>query len=454
MNKVSFIIAAGLVVLAAASCQKESIPSATPVRVITATFQNLSSKTTLGANETPTWEVGDKIKLLNGSSCQEITVSAGSGIPESGKAYVGENNMLTIGTTLDGQLYAVYPSTATTATSASSDEIAITIPSVQDGTFASANICVAKENESRLCFKNATAVFKFTQSTAGAVKLVLGSEAGICGETTVDCGTMTVATPSTSSITASFASSTEDIYIALAPGSSVNSITAATGAKSRTRTISAGIAAVRNELLSICSIESFDLSNKGENAYVEIAGLKWATCNIGANSPEEYGYYFSWGQTDGHWLNGIRDNDYSFSYKNAPINQNIDPDSGYDAARVNWGGSWRMPTVEECTNLKNACICEPIDPNPGYNNTGIGGFLFTDKNDAGKQIFFPYAGLIEGANYQLYSGTYNCIGVYWTSNRSSDNWAHRLFVRANTGVQTDDMAILTYLGQPIRPVSD
>lgn len=89
--------------------------------------------------------------------------------------------------------------------------------------------------------------------------------------------------------------------------------------------------------------------------YVDLglpSGLKWATCNVGANSPSEYGDYYAWGETT---------TKTSYTYENSKTYNkkigDIGGNASYDAARANWGGTWRMPTKEEFDELLNKCTC-------------------------------------------------------------------------------------------------
>lgn len=452
MKTISYILVAALSIIAAASCQKEAVPSESPVRIISASFDGVfSSKTTLDG-VTPKWALGDKIMLLSSTDNQEIEVISGSGTPASGKAYIKADGKITIGTTLTGTLRAVYPSTATVATSASSDDIAITIPAIQDGNFASANICIAKEVTSgSLEFKNATAVLKFTQSTANVFKVILESAAGICGETTVTYGSpVKCTTPSTKSIRVNATAGATPIYVAVAPGS-ITSIAAASGTKIRTRKISAGIPTAINNLTTVCDFDAWDIQNKGvfDCDYVVIDGLKWATCNIGAASPEQYGYYFSWGNTDGHWFNGTSDG-YSFSEseyedtKGGALTEDFTPDSGNDAARVNCGGTWRMPTETEIDNLISSCTSSWVND---YNGTGISGRLLSLKTDSSVKIFFPASGIIYETS-MLYVGTQGYIwsNTWYTTNDACGLYITTTFAKKN-GLQR-------YIGRTIRPVSN
>ena len=145
--------------------------------------------------------------------------------------------------------------------------------------------------------------------------------------------------------------------------------------------------------------------------------VKWATCNVGANNPEEYGDYFAWGETK------PKDN-YSWStYKWYYIDSYL----GYeiltkycavdnktvlvledDAARVNWGGEWRMPTMTEQKELIDNCTWTRSVKN------GVNGYNVT-SNWNGNSIFLPTAGYYSG--FDLYdAGSY---GYYWGSSLNS-----------------------------------
>ena len=162
------------------------------------------------------------------------------------------------------------------------------------------------------------------------------------------------------------------------------------------------------------------LTISGSHEYIDLglpSGLLWATCNVGANAPEEYGDYFAWGetQTKGHygWS--------TYQYCNGDYNQLTkycsNPDYGYngytdtltillpedDAATVNWGDEWRMPTKEEFEELFNNTTVTWTQQN------GVNGRLFTASN--GNSLFLPATGYWwEGALY--YHGN---EGHYWSS---------------------------------------
>jgi hypothetical protein len=129
------------------------------------------------------------------------------------------------------------------------------------------------------------------------------------------------------------------------------------------------------------------------------SGTLWATCNIGANSPEEYGDYFAWGETapkddynwsNYKWCNGTLNKltkystRSSYGYKGFVDNKTVlDPED--DAAYVNWGSSWRMPTTEQMQELIDNCSSVWTTQN------GVNGRLFTGPN--GNTMFLPATGV-------------------------------------------------------------
>ena len=149
------------------------------------------------------------------------------------------------------------------------------------------------------------------------------------------------------------------------------------------------------------------------------SGLKWASWNIGSSSPEEYGAYFAWGETEPKW-------DYDWStYKFELGTDSSGPFSKYvtqssygtvdkktaidledDVARVKWGGVWRIPTDAEWTELKENCSCTWTD---NYNGTGIKGQVVTSSN--GNSIFLPAAGCWNGTSFSSPGSS----GSYWSS---------------------------------------
>ena len=137
------------------------------------------------------------------------------------------------------------------------------------------------------------------------------------------------------------------------------------------------------------------------------SGTKWADRNIGALNPEDTGLYFSWGNTVGHEAG--KDYNFEYDYDNTPGSKlKDDIDLEHDAARVNLGEPWKMPTKEQFKELVDNCESEVTTLN------GYLGRRFTSKIN-GNSIFMPFAGYISGTS--LYGRGSN--GFYWSSSLSS-----------------------------------
>ena len=172
--------------------------------------------------------------------------------------------------------------------------------------------------------------------------------------------------------------------------------------------------------------------------------LKWAAGNVGATNPEDYGLYFAWGETIGFTAeqvtSGVRKFD-SASYTASVIS--VDLTLEQDAAHVNLGGNWRMPTKDEYQELLDNCNVVWTDD---YNGTGIKGRIFT-SNINGNSVFFPAAG---GCDYSSVGGV-GSYGDYWSASWDSSSDAWRLGF--NSGSQ-DLLSYNRYYGISVRGVCE
>lgn len=161
------------------------------------------------------------------------------------------------------------------------------------------------------------------------------------------------------------------------------------------------------------------------HAYVDLglpSGLLWATCNVGAEAPEDYGDYFAWGETTPkdyydwstyQYCNGSYNtltkycNQSNYGYNGFTDNlTTLEPTD--DAATANWGNGWRMPTMEEFEELYNNTTVTWTQQN------GVNGRLFTAAN--GNSLFLPAAGCrYVSSLYGIGDG-----GRYWSSSRYMD----------------------------------
>ena len=122
------------------------------------------------------------------------------------------------------------------------------------------------------------------------------------------------------------------------------------------------------------------------------SGTKWASYNVGANRPEEYGDYYAWGETEPK--DNYENTNYSFWDSSNETYQDLGESicgTKYDVAHVKWGGKWEMPSGEQIDELINNCTYEETQIN------GVNGYKFTSKINGGN-IFLPFAGYRHGYN--------------------------------------------------------
>lgn len=195
---------------------------------------------------------------------------------------------------------------------------------------------------------------------------------------------------------------------------------------------------------SLTFSEGVDVSGSyNGHEYVDLmlpSGLKWATCNVGAASPEDYGDYFAWGETEPYYTEGHARDKLCSDWKTGKTGYNWESykwciDGSYygltkynasyfygttidnktvlepadDAASANWGGSWRMPTYSEFRELVENCTLTEIYN--GWKLTGING----------NWIILPNAGYREDRIF------YYSDGDYWTS--TVDTWFNQAYVQ-------------------------
>ena len=157
--------------------------------------------------------------------------------------------------------------------------------------------------------------------------------------------------------------------------------------------------------------------------FVEIGGIKWATCNVGAEKPTDNGLYFAWGETKGFTVEQVRNaekrfnwDDYKYGtlakYNTSDKKTVLEPLD--DAATFNMGVGWRTPTREEYKTLFDSTTSKFV---ADYQGSGINGRLFTDKKDSSKTLFFPSAGIC-GNSSIYYVGS---DGYYWSSSLNSSD---------------------------------
>ena len=196
------------------------------------------------------------------------------------------------------------------------------------------------------------------------------------------------------------------------------------------------------------------------------SGTLWATCNVGANSPEEYGDYFAWGETqpkemynwpsyqwmmegEGDWTHinkyTFADNQKSGCWYDGDTfvgdgKKELDPED--DAATANWGGKWQMPSRDQCEELMNTANTTTEWTTQG----GVSGLKVTSKTN-GNSIFLPAV----GSKSAGYVGDAGNKGFYWSRMLYTNfsDYGFSMLVSASsfsmTGISRSD-------GHAVRPV--
>ena len=258
-----------------------------------------------------------------------------------------------------------------------------------------------------------------------------------------------------------------------------------TAVKAGTCKVVASIGSISRMCDVIVTTQVLPSSTSGSNngyGYVDLGlSVKWAICNIGADNPEDYGDYFAWGETEPYyadsysqsnnpvWKDG-KSNGYSWSsYKYANGSSGAltkyctDSSKGYngfvdnktvldledDAAHVNWGGNWRMPTQEEMEELRGKCSWSWTTLN------GVVGYLVTSQvaGYENSSIFFPAAGSRSGT----YLSGVGTKGEYWSNTFGryySDESIYGCNFEMSSGFSYShsNYGTIRYYGMSIRPV--
>ena len=193
------------------------------------------------------------------------------------------------------------------------------------------------------------------------------------------------------------------------------------------------------------------------------SGTRWATCNVGADTPEGYGDFYAWGETwpkdnftwsNYDWCNGTETSltKYNDLSGMGTVDNKYTLDAEDDVASVQWGSQWRMPTKDEFDELTDECTWMWTTQN------GVNGSVVTGPN--GQSIFLPAVGMSENGEV----GLVGSAGFYWTSTlfelinystSSSSAWCIDIAldnknVRPNCGIVTG--ALHRYCGVAVRPV--
>ena len=415
------------------------------------------TRTYLNDDKKVVWSTGDALSLFDTKNINqpfELTKGAGNTTGEFGGTVSADSRV---------EYYAVYPYSEG-YTISSGTVTGVTLPAEQtavaNGFDKSAAIMTGYTTDAKnLAFKQLCAfvqittesamkkiVFKAngTESLAGTLDVAIAAD-GI--------GTATVTSGGTGTVTLVPAGNEESIaagtyLIAVLPGTLEQGFTMeciGTDGSELTRSYNGSTSVLNRKAvinMGTASEEQGWTPTVNGHGYVDLGirvdGKKilFATCNVGADSPEEYGDCFAWGATEPYytgytmsgtsvtapvWKDGKSD---GYIEANAPFYSSGTGSAAIytkytaggdvlaaedDAASVQWGADWRMPTTEEMQALYDNTTSTWTD---NYNNTGIKGRIFTGKgNYANSSLFLPAAGYFYGTSY-ISGGS---SGDYWSS---------------------------------------
>ena len=414
------------------------------------------------------WKAGDQIRIYNGNGESAVfTLSEGANTTDGTFTYAGEFDM-------EPPFMAVYPHTTMM-----DDEgvVVFEVPAVQNltepGTFANgANPMLAYGTDDNLYFKNLCGglgvrlygdahVSSITVMGIEGEKLngqfeVDGEdtelEAYPCGEGGNNLVTLTCDVTLTDEVS--------DFYAVLPVGVLYHGVIVEiydgetlVGQIPFPESHAAQV--VRNTIKSFQPVE-VTVGGGDEHAYVDLglpSGLLWATCNVGANTPEGYGDYFAWGETSPKDTYNWGTYQYCNGSNSTLTKYCNNPDMGYngftdnlttllpedDAATANWGGEWRMPTKAEFEELYNNTTVTWTQQN------GVNGRLFTAAN--GNSLFLPAAGSRYNSSLDLAGSD----GYYWSSSLYAGSPSYAWHLDFYSGNYLVDYRNRNY-GRSVRPV--
>ena len=431
---------------AVSSCQKETVGNGTQFRATMEGCTSKDGKTALNGTAL-NWVAGDEIAVYG---------TAGRGIytatPQTPATVALFDNVS--GETGNAPFRAYYPTTLTT------DGVHVTLPAVQntaDGSLTEFPM-YAQSDDNTLAFRNLCGALKLHLTKAGVSvsSIEVSTNTPINGQYTLRYTGVPVIDYESNGTNSTVLecenpqpiANGKDFYIYLPHGNYTEmafTITASDGSVcTKHSKANVAIYITRSQYTTI-NLGENDLEFVNSEDWVDLglpSGLLWATRNVGATSPEDYGDYFAWGETTTKSLylwstyiycNGeIEEEDYdhltkycnnsSYGYNGFTDNLTI-LQPGDDAATANYGG--RTPTKEEWQELINNTTAQWTMRN------GVNGRLFTSSN--GNSLFLPVAGYRWDSSLNFAGSR----GFYWSSSLDTDDPSRAwnfVFISAFQGV--------------------
>lgn len=443
------------------------------------------------------WETGDQLTIwtMTGSTCSTSNMSANgftltggadtgtgkfSGRLVSTSAPTSSTNLIAI---IDNGSDAIDASTGNSVTVDLSEQLHCTADSALDYELYYATSTNATRN---FTFTHKMALVKWTIKVNGAANgdhcdIVL-SGSGLQNFATLNPATGSL-TPSQKSgtdgkitlkdVTLTNASGGTDLFLVVPPCTCSSGVTANLTMTSGSNSGKLAIGKLGDgSAFSLAENKYYTASNEftllpGADADLGLpSGTIWATCNLGASSPEEYGNYYAWGETtgytDGHsfwWesysMCGIDPflTKYNYNSSYGTVDNKTTLETTDDAAYMATSGVWRMPTQAEWNELLDAYPASTTSGSKrrawlaNYNSTSVAGLAFYDASD-NILMFLPAAGAWDSTGL----GGQGLAGFYWSSSLSTDDPRNAwVFVFESGGSAIVDF-YPRYPGLSVRPV--
>lgn len=480
-NIIIAAIAAASALLLSVSCQKENLPESQNginggANTFTATIEQSLTKTTLTDGVKVNWTSADKISI-NGK-----TYTASPKDDDATKAdFTAEDED---STAVGGKFKAIYPSTLSATNE--EGEVCFKFLPTQTYTADAFNAPMYAESETQtLTFKNICAVLaiKVTSEDIATLKSIkVKADKNLTGTftvtSTIDGFKATIGTDGTEEVVLSsseaitLASEDTTFYIAIPEQeySYLKIYLSEDGNLYKRAMITKKAAGLGT--IECNKIYNIDYQTNAVQLYAN--GPYWSTMNLGATTETGFGQYFGWGEKTGHALttdaqSTLASSSYvvdkitdafegTYSFSNNPVigeatdNQNpsVLPASN-DAATVNWGAAWKMPTGGDSGQFKDLYNNTTSAWTHDYDSTGVKGRTFAGKDSySDALLFFPAAGRGYGKNF-FNAGS---DGLYFSSSLWTGNTDGAYIFNFTSDEVYPQGYHYRLSGFPVRPVSD
>lgn len=451
MKRIALIAAGAIAVITA--CQKNELPEQmSGIYVLYATMEEvIDTKTYMDTDNNIRWSEGDQITgFMRSTLGVQYQVNPASVGETSASFDEVSSGGLNAGTELE-HIIAWYPYSSSVKVAKSNDDYTLNVALPAEQTYSKDSFgngafpMVAVSLTNNITFRNVCGAMKLqlkgTQNVA-SVKVEGNNGEKLSGEATVTAYTdgskpgISMASGASTSVTLTCPESVlldentaTEFIISLPPTVFTKGFTVTvTDNDGKTYKVATD---KKNEVIrsSLLVMPEVTLENSGQEETVERwvdLGLSvlWAAYNVGASSPEEYGGYYAWGETEEKSVYDIE----SYKYKERVSDSSVldgwrwvhkyigseISGTSYDVAHTKWGGSARMPILEEVQELVNNCTFK-------YGTyKGVDGEYVTGPN--GSSIFLPFTGVqndtgLNGEGYigYFWSGTYSELDYYFAS---------------------------------------